>query len=304
MFYLGGPVWGAKKWLGTLFPPGTATRDFLSTYSRRLNTVEGNGTFYAMPSLETMRRWREETPADFRFCCKFPRTISHDLKLHSAAQETATWLSCLRALGERAGPAFLQLPPDFSPAQLPLLRGYLRALPPSGSTGLRFAVEVRHPGWFQPGPEAALGALLRELGMARVLFDVRPLRGASPQALEDADAQEALRRKPDVPVRFLRTAPFTLIRYISHPDPAANDAFLDQWVDALAAWLTEGTEVFFFLHHPGDQHVPTLCRELHQRLSARVPLPPLPPFPGPAQDLDRGGERPAKAAARSQLSLF
>lgn len=290
MFYLGGPVWGVKKWVGSLFPQGTAARDFLAAYSRRLNTVEGNSTFYAMPTLETVQRWVAETPPGFRFCCKFPRSISHDLSLRNAAAETAEWLIRLRALGDRAGPAFLQLPPSFSPQMLPFLRDYLRELP---TAELRFAVEVRHPDWFKAGPEAALSALLREHGVGRVLFDGRPLHSA--EAVDD-DTAAAQERKPDVPVRRLRTAPFTLVRYISHPEPAANATYLDEWADALAPWLQEGTDVFFFLHYPGDQHVPTLCRDFHQRLARRVPLPPLPLFGGPGDDASTPGPR--------QISLF
>lgn len=289
-FYLGGPVWAVKKWAGPLFPSATPARDYLAAYSRRLSTVEGNSSFYAMPSLDMISRWRAETPPTFRFCCKFPRAISHDRPLRIADPETAAataaWIDRLRALGDRAGPSFLQLPPTFAPNQLPHLRDYLAALP--RGPHLRYAVEVRHPAWFQPGPERALSTLLQEQNMARVLFDVRPLRAADPDTLlaaTDNDPQatrEAQERKPDVPVRFLRTAPFTLIRYISHPTTAANAPYLDEWADALAAWLREGTEVFFFLHYPGDDHVPDLCQDLHRRVSARVPLPPLPPFGDPA----------------------
>jgi uncharacterized protein YecE (DUF72 family) len=46
-FHLGCAVWGYKDWVGDLFPPGSKSGDFLSLYSRRLTTVEGNTTFYA-----------------------------------------------------------------------------------------------------------------------------------------------------------------------------------------------------------------------------------------------------------------
>lgn len=291
MFYLGGPVWGAKQWLGSLFPSATPARDFLSAYSQRLGTVEGNTTFYAMPSDETILRWRAQTPPGFRFCCKFPRVISHDLVLRDAEAATTEWLRRVRLLGDRAGPTFLQLPPHFAPQQLPVLRDYLQRLP----RDLRFAVEVRHAEWFQPGPEAALSALLQELGVGRVLFDVRPLRAAP--ALDD-DTRDAQERKPDVPVRRLRTAPFSLIRYVGHPVLAENGAYLDEWADTLSQWLREGTEAYLFLHYPGDVHVPALCRDLHRRLAARLPdLPALPAF-GDAQP-------PASAPPRAgQLSLF
>ncbi len=54
MFYIGCPMWGYKDWVGNLFPPHTPQSDFLRLYSRQLNTVEGNTTFYALPSAETL----------------------------------------------------------------------------------------------------------------------------------------------------------------------------------------------------------------------------------------------------------
>ncbi|MEO7912925.1 MAG: DUF72 domain-containing protein, partial [Roseiflexaceae bacterium] len=77
-FYIGCAVWGYKDWVGGLFPPGSKQTDFLSLYSRRLTTVEGNTTFYATPSVETVKRWAAETPETFRFCFKLPREVSHE----------------------------------------------------------------------------------------------------------------------------------------------------------------------------------------------------------------------------------
>ncbi len=51
--YLGCPIWGLKGWVGNFFPAGAKQRDFLALYSRRLNTVEGNTTFYAIPDPAT-----------------------------------------------------------------------------------------------------------------------------------------------------------------------------------------------------------------------------------------------------------
>jgi hypothetical protein len=45
-FHLGCVVWAYKGWIGDLFPAGSAAKDFLRLYSRRLTTVEGNTTFY------------------------------------------------------------------------------------------------------------------------------------------------------------------------------------------------------------------------------------------------------------------
>jgi uncharacterized protein YecE (DUF72 family) len=58
MFYVGCPAWGYREWVGhnNFFPPKTQASDFLRLYSRKLLTVEGNTTFYALPSEETVAR--------------------------------------------------------------------------------------------------------------------------------------------------------------------------------------------------------------------------------------------------------
>jgi len=273
MLFLGCPVWGLKTWVGTFFPLGAKPRDFLSLYSRRLNTVEGNTTFYATPSIETVERWRAETPPDFRFCLKFPQAITHRKRLRGAEAETDEFLDRLARLGDRGGPSFLQLPPTFSGAQLPILKMYLESLP----RDYRYAVEVRHPDFFREPTEAALDEMLRERGVARVLFDVRGLRSAEP---ENKDIVTAQRRKPNVPVRDTRTASFTFVRFIAHPEVAANAVLLDEWAGRVAGWLAAGDEVFFFTHSPNDAVSPLLARDFHDRVRAlpHTQVPRLPPW--------------------------
>lgn len=71
-FWLGCAVWSYKGWVGDFYPTGSRPRDFLSLYSERLNAVEGNTTFYAVPDEKTVHKWVSQTPAIFKFCPKFP----------------------------------------------------------------------------------------------------------------------------------------------------------------------------------------------------------------------------------------
>ena len=52
--YLGCPIWSFKGWVGNFYPKGTKPADFLREYARRLTTVEGNTTFYAVPAPKTI----------------------------------------------------------------------------------------------------------------------------------------------------------------------------------------------------------------------------------------------------------
>ncbi|NTU82832.1 MAG: DUF72 domain-containing protein [Chloroflexales bacterium] len=284
MFLLGCAIWAYKDWVGELFPPGSKSGDFLRLYSRRLTAVEGNTTFYAVPRPDMVARWAAETPEHFRFCFKLPREVSHGGPLLRQIEATRAFVERMAPLGPRLGPFFLQLPPGYSPAQRGDLARWLEAWP----GGQRVAVEVRHPDWYAPAGEAALMGLLERHGAGRVVMDVRPIRqgGNEGGALLD-DARE---RKPDVPMRPLRSGGIAIVRYIGHPEPARNEVWLDEWARRIAAWLAEGTAVYCFMHCPDEARSPALCRAIQSRLERMGAAPPLPWAvgdhpPGPPEQL-------------------
>jgi len=283
MFYLGCAVWAYKDWVGELFPPGSKSGDFLRLYSRRLTTVEGNTTFYAVPKPEMVARWAAETPETFRFCFKLPRDISHAGPLVPQLDATHAFLGRLAPLGPRLGPCFLQLPPGYGPAQRGDLARWLAAWPRERPV----TVEVRHPDWYAEPSESALMELLELHGAGRVIMDVRPIRQASRGGELLEDARE---RKPDVPMHPLRSGGLAMVRYIGHPEPAENDAYLDEWAARIASWLAEGTRVYLFMHCPDEARSPALCRAIQARLEQLDAVPPLPwgrdePPPAPPEQL-------------------
>ena len=146
--YLGCPIWSFKGWVGNFYPKGTKPADFLREYARRLTAIEGNTTFYAIPSQKTIEGWVAETPETFRFCPKIPKTISHAGNLSKHVDEAAGFIRVISQLGSRLGPMFLQLPPSYSPRLMEDLKTFLEAWP----RGFRLGVEVRHLDWFKLVP--------------------------------------------------------------------------------------------------------------------------------------------------------
>lgn len=274
--FLGCPIWANKGWVGNFYPEGTKPADFLWEYARRLTAVEGNTTFYAVPAIDTIRRWVEETPETFRFCPKVPRTISHAGRLREHVEEARQFLEMMSMLGSRLGPIFLQLPPSYPPSLLEDLRTFLQSWPAVA----QLAVEVRHLGWFVSSHYEALNDLLREHGVARVVIDTRPIRSLrGDQILHGSVYQrllEARERKPDLPIIPERTAGFVFLRYVGHPQIEANLALLDEWAELLAGWIGEGTQAYVFCHCPDQRLDPWLCRAFHARVAARQPILPLP----------------------------
>ena len=269
MFYIGCPMWGYKEWIGTLFPSRTPQSDFLRLYSRHLTTVEGNTTFYAIPSAETIARWYADTPPEFRFCFKVPRDISHTPHLESRKIETSFFTNRMRGLKERLGPMFLQLPPAFSPAQLSELQAFLEFWP----ADLRLAVEVRHPDFYKEPFAANLNTLLRRYNVARIMMDTRPIRIGTAEEKRILQARE---RKPDLPLQIAVTTDFIFLRYIGHPRMEVNQPFFDSWSEQLAQWLKQEITLYVFCHCPYEIHSPEICKTLYQRVSTMVTLPPLP----------------------------
>ncbi len=256
--FIGCAVWAYKGWIGEVYPQGTRAADFLNIYSRRFTTVEGNTTFYAVPKEETVSRWAKETPPGFEFCLKLPRDITHNGRLQPHISSALNFLESMRGLGQHLGPVFAQLPPSYSPALIDDLSTFLEALP---RKEIPLALEVRHRDWFGEPHASELTALLEKLSVGRVLLDTRPIYTGDddPQLLSE-------RKKPQLPVQFSVTAPFSLIRFISHPDMLANQAFMAEWVIYIKQCLQAGTRIYLFLHCPTEERSPINARYFQQLL--------------------------------------
>jgi len=79
--------WRYAGWRGAFYPPGLVQRRELAYAAERLNSIELNGSFYALQRPDRYRQWRLETPEGFVFSVKGGRFITHMKKL--AGLETA-----------------------------------------------------------------------------------------------------------------------------------------------------------------------------------------------------------------------
>lgn len=274
--FIGCPIWSFKGWVGNFYPKGTKPSDFLREYARRLTTIEGNTTFYAIPAPKTIESWIEHTPETFRFCPKIPKAISHNGKLLEYADRALYFVDVMRPLAARLGPLFLQLPPRYSPSLLGDLEAFLLSMP----RDIRLAVEVRHLDWFDSPHRETLNQLLSSYNNARVVIDTRPIRSLEGDQILAGSSYESLlearEKKPDVPVFMERTSDFIFLRFISHPDLAQNIEFINEWVDYLVPQMQQNADVFIFCHSPDNLIAPEVCREFHRRLVAKINIPPLP----------------------------
>ena len=251
-FYLGCAVWSYKEWNGNLYPPKSRPTDFLNLYSRRFTTVEGNTTFYAIPSSETIQKWVAQTSEGFKFCPKFHRQITHQGLLVPRIDDAIAFLNRMGELGDRLGTSFIQLPPSYSPEYFADLAEFLTAC---SQRGMSLAVEVRHLDWFKEKNRDRLNSLLDKLNLARVLLDTRPIYDCpdDPQALSQ-------RKKPQLPLETSITGNTAFVRFISHPDSQYNQTYLENWAVNLSDWLCQGKKIYFFVHCPQEVRSPDTAK--------------------------------------------
>ena len=267
--YLGLPQWSHPAWPGQLLGVGARPAEHLAHYARVFNTVEGNTTFYASPTPDTVRRWADAVPPQFRFSFKFPKEISHQSDLVSAVKQVADFITLLGPLHGQLGLLKLQLPARFGPAGLPRLAAFFEGLPPD----FTYALEVRHPDFFAKGEaERALNRLLMDKGINRIMLDSRPLFSvpATTPALVDAQG-----KKPRLPVHLLATANSPVVRLIGLPHPEDNHPFLPSWLPRWQQWLAEGKNLYLFIHTADNARAPELARQVSRLLGQEMA-----PWPG------------------------
>ena len=88
--YVGGTNWANPALVGTIYPPGTMEKDFLGLYTHQFNSIEFGTSFYNIPKPERITEWRcsaEDSPG-FKFCPKFPQTITHLRRFKNAEAPT------------------------------------------------------------------------------------------------------------------------------------------------------------------------------------------------------------------------
>lgn len=267
-------MWSLPEWQGRFFSEQAGSADYLKQYASVFNTVEGNTTFYAIPSEASVLAWKSAVPKDFRFSFKMPKAITHDLKLQRCDETLAAFFERMQPLRANMGPLMIQLPPSFDGTALPLLAQFIKKLPAM----FNYAVEVRHPDFFHAGEhQQALEQLLQKFRMERVVFDSRGLFASHDNR---ATTLEAKRKKPELPLVDVTAIKQPVVRFVGHPDLAENSAYFEVWLDRIQQWLVAGKEPYLMIHMADNRYAPDLAVQLYKQLQQRLPqLPDLPLWP-------------------------
>lgn len=258
MIALGTSSWSFEAWRGVFYPESVGKTEMLAYYATQLPTVEVNTSFYGLPEPSTLIKWVESVPQGFTFALKFPKRISHEKRLVDCEVETRSFIDALHALGACAGPAFLQLPPDFSRQRYGReLAAYIEWLATQRGA-LLMAVEVRAKDLMT----APFARFLADHGIALVVTD----RKGTPD-LYDVWMEEGVGLGLSM-IRWIgddRNGPEG-DRELSTP----QDDKLDGWAKRLMAMEDSGMAVYGYMHNPYEGHSPASVRRLLGRLGDRA----------------------------------
>ncbi|RYZ62088.1 MAG: DUF72 domain-containing protein, partial [Proteobacteria bacterium] len=205
-----------------------------------------NATFYKIPEPETVGRWAEQVPSDFKFVVKIPKQISHDQPLTECVKPLGIFLENLRPFREKLGLVFLQLPPHFGPDRRSELAFFCREFQTSG---FKLAIEFRERSWFDHG-----------------VFNLKAAQWFSDQGISLVITDTTTRR--DVSHSVV-TTDSVMVRFLGNELHPTDYSRIDAWVERLAAWAQSGVrEIYFFMHQPEERTAPDLLNTLYKRIES------------------------------------
>ncbi len=190
--HIGISGWRYAGWRGVFYPPGLVQAQELAFASRAVQTIEINGSHYALQSPDSYQHWHDATPAGFVFSVKAPRYITHMLRLEGDGMDAAVanfFASGIFKLRAKLGPLLWQFPPSM-PFKPEIFEAFLQMLPQDTDAAallarrhnekvkhsclvserkrpLRHAIEIRHASFCVP----AFVKLLRKYRAALVVSD-------------------------------------------------------------------------------------------------------------------------------------
>ena len=234
--------WTFEPWRGVFYPKDLTQKRELEYASRKLSSIEINGTYYSSFKPASWAKWRDETPDGFVFAMKASRFCTNRRVLAEAAESVGRFVGQgLVELRDRLGPINWQLmgTKKFDPDDI---AAFLNLLPREvGKLPLRHALEVRHPSF----KDERFYALCRKHNVAIVYA-----------------------HDEDFPEIGEPTADFTYARLMGTQDKVKTGykpAELDQWAKRAKAWAKRG-DAFIYIISGAKVRNPAAAQALIERI--------------------------------------
>jgi uncharacterized protein YecE (DUF72 family) len=238
--WIGTSGWSYDGWRGALYPDKLPKKDWLRYYGAQFSSAEINASFYRTPSLEAVRSWRRDTPADFAFAWKASKFMTHWKRLLPTCENSIALMQTrLRVLGPKIAVVLFQLPRRFG-KNTERLRDFFGMLPRS----YRYAFEFRDKAWY-----------------ADDVFDL----------LHDFDVALCISDHADAPAPWEATARHVYVR--GHgPSGRYQGSYsakaLARWAESVRRWQRERREVFVYFDNDQKAAAPRDARRLMRMIDA------------------------------------
>ena len=240
--YVGVGGWTFEPWRGTFYPKDLTHKRELEYASRKLTSIEINGTYYSSFKPASWAKWRAETPDGFVFAMKASRYCTNRRVLAEAAESVQRYVTQgLVELGDRLGPINWQFMASkkFDPEDI---AAFFKLLPRDvGKLPLRHALEVRNDSF----KDKRFYDLARQHNVA-IIFA----------------------HDPDFPEIDEPTADFTYARLMGTSNKVKTGykpAELDKWAKKAKAWAKKG-DVFLYFISGAKERNPAAAQALIERV--------------------------------------
>ncbi|WP_239070903.1 DUF72 domain-containing protein [Cellulomonas chitinilytica] len=233
--------WRYPPWRGVFYPKGVPQKDELAFASRRMTSIEVNGSFYSLQRPESYQAWAAQTPDGFVFSVKGPRFVTHMKKLADVRMPVVNFLANgMLALGPKLGPVLWQLPPNLG-FDADRLARFFDLLPRTTTAAAALAAEhddrVEDRAWTTTDADRPL----------RHVIEVRHASFERPEFVELLRAHDVGLVVADTAGRWpvLEDVTSDVVYVRLHGDTELytsgyDDAALDRWAARIRAWADGG----------------------------------------------------------------
>ncbi len=239
--FAGTSGWAYPTWKPGFYQKDIPPRRFLEHYATRLNSVEVNYTFRALPGADQLAGWLAAVPKSFRFSFKAPEAITHRRRLRDCGDQVEAFLASLDPVAKaRRGLLLFQLPPNFK-ADPARLERFLE-LPQLAKAG-RISFEFRHESWFTP----ECYKLLRKHGAAVCIAESEDLQ--TPEVQTGRGFSSYRLRMPG----------------------GYDEASIAEHAARFAALANAGRDVYVYYKHEDEPNGPLAAEAMLHRLAIQSP---------------------------------
>ncbi|HEU4901354.1 MAG TPA: DUF72 domain-containing protein [Flavisolibacter sp.] len=237
--HIGTSGWSYRHWKGLFYPQKLPSTKWLAYYTEFFSTTEINGSFYRLPTIETVEKWTAQVPDDFIFCPKMSRYLTHMKKLREPEAPLERFFSVFEPMKRKMGPLLVQLP-SMLKFNYDVAEHFYRLLKFSYHP-CAFVMEVRHPSWLQEESLTLMTA-----------FDIGLVIAQSGNVF---------------PYSEMITAKNVYVRFHG-PDALYASSYSDQMLQEFAGkfrqWVAEGHEVWAYFNNDIHGYAPVDAQRLQQ----------------------------------------